>query len=168
MTHASTTADGKTVVTPATGGALIAALGLAAPELLLRNIGPESTAGVVRIGNETRPFFIFRVGSYERTFAGMLDWEKTIEDDLALFYPPYPEEAVIGTSTASSTNAIQKSFTVSFVDEIVDNHDVRELRDRNNLTVMIYGYRDKETLIIARSEAAFSELLSRLASTRAK
>lgn len=170
VTYATTTAKGDTVVLPAEGGALIRAMGLPAPELLLRNVEPASTVGVVRAGGETRPFFIFQVASFERTFAGMLDWEPTMARDLGLFYPSYPEAAPasMGTTTASSTSIVAKPFSVSFVDEVVDNHDVRVLRDATNRSLILYGYRDKETLIVARDEAAFSELLARLASTRAQ
>lgn len=170
VTYATTSAKGDTVTLPADGGALISALGLSAPDILLRNIDPSSTVGVVHAGSETRPFFIFRVASFERTFAGMLDWEGTMAHDLALFYPPYAEAEVQPTasSTASSTNAIHTPFTISFIDEVVDNHDVRVLRDASGRSLMLYGYQDKQTLIIARDEAAFSELLQRLASTRAQ
>ncbi|HYD93090.1 MAG TPA: hypothetical protein VEB18_01380 [Candidatus Paceibacterota bacterium] len=161
ITYASTTPDGKTVNVPASGGALIEALRLSAPDILLRNIAPESTVGVVRAGSETRPFFILRVTSYERTYAGMLSWESTMERDLAVLYPPYPVEA-------TTTPLTETAFRVSFIDEVIDNHDVRVLRDAENRPLMLYGYRDKDTLIIARDEQAFRELLARLAATRAR
>lgn len=176
VTYSTTTDKGKTVTLPAAGGALISAMGLPAPEILLRNIDPASTVGVVHAGSETRPFFIFRVGSFERTFAGMLDWESRMGSDLALFYPPYPEVAVepvpFSTTTATSTtNAASmpfSAFSLSFADDVVDNQDVRVLRDASGRSLLLYGYRDKQTLIVARDEAAFSELLKRLASTRAQ
>ena len=169
ITFASTSAKGTTVMLPADGGALISSLGLSAPDILLRNIDPSSTVGVVHAGNETRPFFILRVASFERTFAGMLVWEATMRRDLESFYPAYPVETVaIGTTTASSTPRVETPFRVSFIDDVVDNHDVRVLYDQNGQALILYGYRDKETLIIARDENAFSELLKRLASTRSK
>lgn len=172
ITYATTTAKGDTIKLPATGGALISALGLGAPDLLLRNVDPASTAGVIRASGETRPFFIFRVASFERTFAGMLAWEPDMGDDLAVFYPPYPEAPITGTTTATSTAAstapAAKAFGPSFADEVVDNHDVRVLRDSAGRSILLYGYQDKQTLVIARNEAAFTELLARLASTKAQ
>lgn len=176
VTYSTTTEKGKTITLPAAGGALISAMGLPAPQILLRNIDPASTVGVVHAGSETRPFFIFRVGSFERTFAGMLDWESTMGRDLALFYPAYPEVAVeplpFETTAATSTTNVASmpfsAFSLSFADDIVDNQDVRVLRDASGRSLLLYGYRDKETLIVARDEAAFSELLKRLASTRAQ
>ncbi len=161
ITYSTTSPDGKTTIElAATGGSLIDALRLPAPDILLRNILPESTVGVVRAGEETRPFFIMKVDSYERTYAGMLTWEAMMEQDLSVFYPPYP---VLETATTTL-----ESFRLSFIDAIVDNRDVRVLKDADNRTLILYGYRDKETLIIARNEAAFSELLARLAATRAQ
>ncbi len=166
VTYASTTGKNTTVMLPAEGGALISGMGLSAPEILLRNVEPQSTVGVVRADAETHPFFMFRVASYERTFAGMLQWESTIARDLSRFYPDYPEEAPLGTSTATSTQRAPIRMPRIFIDAVIDNHDVRVLKDEQGRQLMIYGYRDKETLIIARSEKAFSELLARLSSTR--
>jgi hypothetical protein len=177
MTYSTTTGAGiKEEI--ATGGALFAALRLPAPEILLRNIEPGSTLGIVNADGETRPFFLLRVSSYDRTFAGMLDWESSMERDLALFYPLYPATVIVlpedpmatssETSTESAAVAGGEPFRLSFTDEVIENHDVRVLRDAEDRIIMLYGYRDKQTLIIARSKEAFSELLSRLSSTRSR
>lgn len=162
MTYSTTTKDG-TVQVPAQGGALISAFALPAPDLLLRNIDPSSTVGVVNAG-ETRPFFILRVSSYERTFAGMLQWEPSMGNDLSLFYPSYPEVESIGT-TSSSTPTLLPQGAPHFVDAVVANHDVREYVDGADRVLFLYGYRDKQTLVIARDAAAFTELLTRLAAS---
>jgi hypothetical protein len=188
-----------TVILP--GGSLIAALSLPAPEILLRNVTPESTVGVVRAGSQTRAFFIMHVSSFVRTFAGMLAWEPTLTQDLELLFPPFsipvPAEvqAVIipvATTTATSTPAIATTttrggkakapavvvvpvvpppppppFVPTFKDEVISNHNVRIMRDEQGRTILLYGYRDKQTLIIARDESAFMELLKRLAASAA-
>jgi hypothetical protein len=164
----STTTEEGTIEIVATGAELVEALRLPAPSLLLRAIEPESTVGVVRTESETRPFFLFRVDSYDRSFAGMLDWEATMERDLALFYPAYPVTAPpepISTSTASTTPVAPPPFRLSFVDEVESNRDIRVLKDAENRTLMLYGFYDKRTLILARDEAAFEELVTRLSST---
>ncbi len=161
--------------TPAPGGYLVKALNLPAPDLLLRNITQDSTVGVIHEGGETRAFFVLRVSSYERTFAGMLTWEPLMMRDLGLLYPLYPEdaiqEAVVDLSTttpniASSSPRVAPAPAVSrvrFEDTVVANRDVRILRDTRGRSLLLYGYADKETLIIARNEAAFAALLTRLA-----
>jgi hypothetical protein len=181
LTQASTTADKKTVMIPLAGGKLFGALQLSAPDILLRNIAPESTIGIVHAGPETRAFFILKVLSYERTFAGMLQWEGQMQSSLTLLYPVYAAPAapapVVTTTTktvngkrvvATTTMAAAPVATVlpHFIDEVASNHDVRALKDGQGRTILLYGYKDKETLIIARDEAAFAELLNRLAATK--
>lgn len=160
---------------PAPGGVLIKALSLPAPDLLLRNITDASTVGVIREGGDTRAFFVLKVSSYERTFAGMLTWEPLMERDLGLLYPLYASAPMSAASvdlntastTASSTPvALPDTPTASsrgrFEDAIVANKDVRILRDTSGRALMLYGYADKETLIIARNEASFAALITRL------
>lgn len=171
--------SGAIVRVPAGGDALVRALQVPAPDILLRNIAEESTVGVVNAGGETRAFFVLRVDSYERTYAGMLTWEPLMARDLALLYPGYPAPALPelsldpATSTASTTLTSTSSLPVftsepqartRFEDAIVANHDVRILRDTSGQSLMLYGYADKQTLIIARNEAAFEALLARLKS----
>lgn len=169
LSESTTTAKGEVVETPLAGGALIRALQLPAPDIFLRNVSPASTVGIISAGVETRPFFVFRVTSYERTFAGMLAWEETVGRDLALLYPSYGPPSVneeapvinLGTSTpvAASEPAVPLPY---FTDAVVASHDVRVLKDTRGNTLMLYGYADKATLILARDAAAFAALIPRL------
>ncbi len=159
----ATTTNAGSVEVPGSGNSFLEALGLPAPDILLRNIGSESTVGVVHAGTETAPFFIIRVTSYTRTFAGMLDWEPTMASDLAELYPPYPVTAtVISSSTPGSNVAVPVTQPNQFIDEVVDNHNTRVLQDSEGRSIIIYGYADPQTLIIARDEDAFTLILSRL------
>ncbi len=164
VTHASTTPKGP-IEEPASGGALIAAMDIKAPDIVLRNINPESTVGVVKAGDETGPFFILSVSSFERTFAGMLSWEKTLQSDLAILYPLHTQTAT-STSTSTPTVTTYVRAKSAFEDAVVENRNVRILKDELGKTLLVYGYRNKDLLIIARNEAAFSEILNRLANTK--
>ncbi len=174
LSESTTTSKGEVREVPLSGGTLIAAMKLPAPDILLRNIAPFSTVGVLSAGGETRPFFIFRVTSYERTFAGMLAWEVSMGRDLAVLYPargagnllPVGTQAPIGTSTPQAVEPVRAN--TQFEDAIVQSHDVRLLRDTAGNTLMLYGYVDKETLILARDEAAYTHLLTRLAASRTR
>lgn len=132
--------------TPLQGGALIRALPLNAPDILLRNIADTSTVGVIHAGTETRAFFILRVTSYPRSLAGMLVWEKTLLQDLSILYPSEVSD-------------------LTFTDSVVANRDVRIAKDAKGTIVALYGYLDKETLIIARDGMAFTALVTRLGAT---
>lgn len=180
LTQASTTASQQTVDIPLSGGRLVGSLQLSAPDILMRNIGPDSTVGVVHAGSETRAFFILRVLSYERTFAGMLQWERDMRQALNVLYPDYPTSlpapTVVTTTKVVNGKTITATTTLPgiaptpvaprFVDEIVANHDTRALKDGEGRTLLIYGYKDKELLVIARDEAAFTELVRRLSATK--
>lgn len=150
----STTTQQGSVGIPQPGGVLINRLELPVPDIFLRNIDPTSTVGVIHAGEQTSPFFIFRVNSYERTFAGMLAWEPAAPNDLGILYPPYPEDA----SSTPSTN------TAGFIDIVIANHNVREYRDSRGRSVLLYGYLDKQTLILARDAAAFTAIAARMPS----
>lgn len=167
LTYASTTAKGQKVMLPAQGGVLIKALGITAPEILLRNVAPESSVGVIKTNGEVYPFFILKATSYERTFAGMLSWEETMERDLRTLYPSPEVAQAVGTSSKNAS-ITQKPFAHVFVDAMIDNHDVRIVKNEEGRTILLYGYRDKETLIIARDEKAFAELMTRLTAARTR
>lgn len=173
LTQATTSPEGITAFEPQQGGVLVRALALPAPEVLLRSLQEESTSGFIHTQEETSPFFLLRTDSFERSFAGMLSWESRIASDLAAFYPPLPAvttpTSLATSSASSSTPPIRaSSFAIlrGFTDDIVENRDVRVLRDGAGRAVLLYGYHDKETLVIARNEGAFRELVRRLLSSR--
>ncbi|MDO8407723.1 MAG: hypothetical protein Q7S95_00600, partial [bacterium] len=140
-----------------------------------------SMAGVVDIAGVQSPFFILSVTSYGDTFASMLTWEPAMLRNLSLLFPAYPPamvaNAVASTSSAASTTppapALVNSVTPpprdqGFIDEVVANHDTRVYRDGEGRSVLIYGYWNQRTLVIARDEAAFTAILGRLATSRTR
>lgn len=173
---------------------IFSALSIAAPDVVFRNIqGARSMTGIVNVGGNQSPFFILGVSSYKETFAGMLAWERTMTTNLTTLFPPYPTlEAVppttatttpkVATTTksttaakapaapkvtkASTTPATVPTFVPGFRDEVVANHDVRVYRDAFGQSVVLYGYWDQATLIIARDPNAFTEIGTRLANSR--
>ncbi|HVM58952.1 MAG TPA: peptidoglycan-binding domain-containing protein, partial [Candidatus Paceibacterota bacterium] len=64
--------------------------------------------------------------------------------------------------TASSTPAISVTPGAGFRDEVVANHDARVYRDAYGRNLLVYGYWNQTTLVIARDEPAFAELVNRL------
>lgn len=142
------------------GETVFSSLSLPAPAILVRNID-DSTVGAVNTESGTYPFIVLRVASYERTFAGMLAWESKVRDDLGKWYPSVAAATPVGTTTAA-TFQTEASALPFFVDTVVGNRDARALRDTTDNTLMLYGYADKRTLIIARDGAAFSAIIDRL------
>ena len=166
-----------------TPDSVFSALRLPAPDILLRNVNAAgSMAGVVNIDGRQSPFFILSVDSYSETFSGMLQWEPSMPGELAQLFPPYTKLislVLAATSTAvtakktsvagkaTSTPSVLEVQSV-FLDDIVANHDVRIYRDTVGQSVLLYGYWNQTTLVIARDPAAFSEILQRLATSRAQ
>lgn len=155
-----------------TNSSVFTALQLPAPNTLIRNVNADrSMAGIVSAGGSQSPFFVLSVSSYGDTFAGMLSWESTMVRDMSALFPPLPADTV--DQTASSTPSVTTTTAIpaltqamSFRDEVVNNHDVRIYRDANSRSILLYGYWNKSTLVIARDPAAFTEITDRLATTR--
>src|SRR3989338_4430803 len=145
-----------------------------ATDVLLRNVSAQgSMAGVVQVSGRQSPFFILSVLSYSNKFSGMLSWEQEMSIDLAPLFPAYPTP-VLNTPAATTTpSGVPKAATTTtsvaaFVDASIANHDARVYRDTAGRDVLVYGYWNQATLIIARDAAAFTELVGRLATSRAQ
>lgn len=158
-----------------------------APGILLRNVKASgSMAGIVNVGGAQTPFFILSVVSYGDTFSGMLQWEPLMQRDLGPLFPLYPapiQTVSLATSTAATSTQKTKAKSVAtstpsivpnlspilklaFSDEVIANHDVRVYRDAAGRSILLYGYWNQTTLVIARDLAAFAEILQRLATSR--
>jgi len=143
-----------------------------APFILVRNVNASgSMAGIVNVNGVQSPFFILSVSSYSDTFAGMLAWETQMQRNLDTLFPAYPPRFVAATTTAAgqatTTMVLVANTKPGFYDEVVSNHDVRAYRDPAGRTLLLYGYWNPSTLVIARDAEAFSEILERLANSRA-
>lgn len=166
---------------------VFSALRAPAPDILLRNVRASgSMAGIVNVGGVQTPFFILSVASYGDTFSGMLKWEPLMLRDLGPLFPPYPAlPQTVSTATTTVATSTSKTKTKSaatstpiaspvsapvpkpaFSDEVIANHDVRIYRDAAGRSVLLYGYWNQTTLIIARDPSAFAEILQRLATSR--
>jgi len=179
-----------TIASTTSAGNVFAALAaVSAPPVLLRNVNADgSMAGIVNVNGTASPFFILSVLSYSDTFAGILAWEPMMPLYLTDLYPPVavasPVFTPVATTTASTTPAKKKlpvatttplatttlgrlpAAAPRFVDVVVANHDARAYHDGAGHTLLIYGYWNSSTLVIARDEAAFAELMGRLATAR--
>ncbi len=150
---------------------LLGDLGLAVPDVLLRNTYPEgSMVGAIHAGGEQSPFFILAIASYRDTFAGMFSWEPRITKDLARLFPAYESPIALpptpGTTTPKAPPAESTFLLLGFQDEVIANHDTRIYRDGSGRSILLYGYWNPQTLIIARNEAAFAEIISRFSTSR--
>ncbi len=98
------------------------------------------------------PFIILQTNLYDYAFEGMLTWETYIEQDLAPLFSPgadYTEPAIFAAGSL-------------FTDTVMNNLDVRVLRDSNGDVRLLYSFVNKNTIIITTDVQAFIELSGRL------
>jgi hypothetical protein len=154
-------------LSPTASSSVFSMLQLPAPSVLLRNIDVElSVAGIINMGEQS-PFFILRATSFGDTFSGMLQWESRMAIDLKELFPARQTTTLATTTTTSSFGELEEPVaTKGFIDKSVANHDVRVLLDAEGREILLYGYWNQRTLVIARDSAVFTELLRRLALSR--
>jgi hypothetical protein len=140
----------------ATTQEFFSALGFNAPTDLTKALGSAFFFGL-HVVDENAPILVIPVTNYDRAFAAMLSWERTMSSDLSPVFTAVP-------STILDVNGIPSSRV--FVDDIIRNYDVRELKDDSGTVQLYYSFPSKNILIIAESPYSFPELLSRLQSVR--
>lgn len=140
----------------ATLSEFFAALGISPPSELLRALSQEFFFGLHTV-DKNAPLLVIPVLSYDRAFAGMLQWESHINADLAPVYTRVPD------LTANESGIPQRR---TFSDVVMRNYDVRALTDDNGEVVLFYSFPTRNILIIAESPYTFTELLSRLQAQR--
>ena len=147
-----TTAEGV----PATSSEILAVLSLRAPGSFTRSIGEYVTLGAVATP-ERRPFIVLITNSFDVGFAGMIAWEQYMSSDLAPFFGPTVTQTFDPSArTSGSTRAAY------FVDAIIQNRSVRILYDQFGEESIVYGFADRNTIIITSSSQAFATVLARM------
>jgi hypothetical protein len=172
---------------PLTTAEFFGALNSRAPDGLIRSLDPNYLLGVYAY-NPRDMFEVFKVNSYDAAFAGMLEWEPSIESDIGNIFINKKERvgtdlsalsnptdstssAAIGTgSPAATTTSSSSPFGVfsqrRFVDKILNNKDARVLVDSDGKEAMLYTFLDKNTLVISTSGNSLKEIIFRLTTGR--
>lgn len=122
-----------------------------APPSLLRSFGYKYLIGVD--ANNKNLFLLVTIDSFDNAYAGMLEWERTLEKDLQKLFGKVGELDI----TASKR---------SFNDEILENKDIRILYKSDNNISILYGFLDKKTLLITDSKNTYSDILDEFLKAR--
>ncbi len=131
------------------------------PTWLIRALEPEYIVGI-HTTESNNPFIIFKSSSYENAFAGMVKWEETIQKDLPAFVNPSTVTAAVQAPGITGSTTQTAVTTSRFQDGVIQNKDVRILKDASGKTILIYALPDKETIVIATNEVTLKELFARL------
>jgi hypothetical protein len=155
-TISSVSQDGTKSTRPATAQEFLRALDVSAPETLLRSLGPDFFFGM-HSADKNAPVLIFSVLSYDNAFAAMLEWEHSINGDLAPMFTPLP---------IYRTGADNIPHERIFSDAVIRNYDTRTLTDDAGTIQLYYSFPSSNLLVIAESPYTFGEVISRLRAQR--
>ncbi|MFA6338560.1 MAG: hypothetical protein WCW87_00660 [Candidatus Paceibacterota bacterium] len=108
-----------------------------------------------------RPFIILNLNSYENVYSGMLSWEKNMTNDIERIFNLKNVDQNIGGFASSTTDEMAASQN-HFTDILVQNKDVRLLKNKNNEEVILYSFFDNNHLVITTNEITMIKIFERL------
>lgn len=120
-------------------------IALHAGDALKRNIS-EVMTGVYSY-DTTEIFFLLRPDDFGIAYSEMLNWESALGGDMAVFFPEL--QTHLGTNPSV------------FSDETYKNKDVRVIRNNSGKIVLLYGFIDRNTLVITANEKIFEAILNK-------
>ncbi len=118
------------------------------PDILLNSLNESLSYGIYADDRTPIGYLIISTHSYPETFAGMLEWEKRMSDDLVPSMNPLHRRTAL-------VDVHRKMFT----DERIGGVDARVLRDKSGTMLLAYTVIDRNTLIITGGEEALRGLL---------
>lgn len=152
----TTSTDAGESTRAATLSEFLSAIGARPPEELMRALSQDFFFGLHTV-DKNAPLIVIPVTSYDRAFAGMLQWESTINADLAPIFVRVPDLKL-------GEDGIPANRT--FSDVVMRNYDARALQDDSGAVALYYSFPSRNMLVIAESPYTFTELLSRLQAQR--
>jgi len=153
-----------------------------APDILKRSLTNPWMLGIYtdEMG-ENDVFVAATTNFFQNTFAGMLQWENIIADDLKSYIssargivndPPISSAVeVFGINSSTTTlvsqppsSSIDQYFTLrgQFEDRIIMNKDVRVFRTTDRNILFLYSFINNSTLVFTTKEQTLVEILNRL------
>lgn len=127
-----------------------------APDSFVRALGNDFFLGIHSVDTNA-PVLVLSVQSYENAFAGMLAWESSVNEDLGPFFTTAP------LFTSGNGTPARRAYT----DEVIQNYDIRALKNDSGIIVFYYVFPSRNILILAESPYSFTEIITRLKAQRA-
>lgn len=141
------------------------------PEELVRTLAKEFLLGI-HMFDGPQAFIILRTDTYERAFAAMLSWERTMQSELSPLFtrtprPRLPEEIAmdVGMASSTATTTAPERTTSSlggFVDKIVENRDTRAVLNSAGDILLLWTFLDRNTIVITTNEYTLREIIGRI------
>lgn len=124
-------------------------LGFTASSSLVQSLSDSYMIGTYT-NNAQNLFIIFQTKNYEYTYAGMLEWERTLAGDMLSLFELDTKESKLKISDRK------------WKDIIIENKDARALVNENDKIILYYLFTDKNNLIIASDESTIKEIVAKL------
>lgn len=164
---------------------MLSAMEITPPDILTRSLNPYWMLGIYTDTNNTKSgFVVVSSNFFQNAFAGMLQWESVMADDLKQYLtsgnasdianvipvPVATSSLGMASSTLSSTTEaipVQEApsyntITGHFEDRIIMNKDVRVFVTSTGQTLFLYSFIDNSRLVVAANENTLKEILTRL------
>lgn len=152
------------------------------PDSFIRALADDYAFGLFTDRSQTfEPYILVRVNSYDLAFAGLLEWESFMPVDLKDIYAKEKlniattSEETTSTTTsktisATTTNGQRIAPTVSekltenikFTDQVIKNIDTRMYVNTNNNLTIVYGFINKEYILITGGADSFIDIRNKL------
>ena len=155
------TSQAGTTTAPITTSNLLNLFSSRASDSLVRSLDPRFMFGL-SVHNGLQPFLVLRTDSFNSAYAGMLDWETKMTDDIGDLFFTKTEMLDGATTTVAVANSLQ------FKDEIVNNRDVRSLRTKSGKLLMYYSFVNDKLLLLGKDFETIDEVSKRLATSQFK
>lgn len=127
-----------------TAGDMLKQMNIPVPNILARSLSDSWMLGIYENpGGRKTAFVVATNDFFQNAFAGMLQWEGSMPNDLAQYI---------------NINAPSGQYT----NKIVSSKDVREYVTADGQVAFLYSFIDSSTLVFAGDEAALTEIMSRL------
>ena len=128
-------------------------MGFMAPSSLVRSLSDNYMIGTYTKNNinvASNLFMIFQTKDYEYTYAGMLEWEGSLANDM--FY-------LFNLNTKDNKLKLGER---KWKDIIINNRDARVLYNEDDKPILYYLFANKDSLVISSNENTIKEIMTRL------
>lgn len=141
-----------------TSSEFFGALGMRPPVSLTRTLDPHFMSGFHRFG-EIESFLIFKTDTYDVARAGMLEWERTLEDEVGTFLRS-PSDFKYATATDATIN--RRVFT----DKVYKNLDTRVMLDDKGDPLFLYSFINRAYLVFVTNPETLSQIVTGLSARK--
>ncbi len=140
VVRTDTSSSDVTRITQVRAQEFMRALNPALSDDFINVLNEQYVVGIHSLDSGNQPFIMLSTNVYGNAFSGMIAWERSMAEDLSPFF----DRGVPFTLEEIAVNGHG-----AFTDMVVQNMDVRVLRDAQENIVLAYTFVDRGTIVIA-------------------